>query len=171
MLSSLVRKSLYCWKPEIPMAVIRLLYLAWPLGGFYDAGGRCKSPHTIFMFTSKADMHMKVKTAATIEYTATICWAAEPFVSPEMAWTHFKKNTHVILIKVFNISLRPKWLTRTSRRTLATRNELYHDCTHLPLGLRYRRFPLARSRANSLRNYGKVMFEWTIATHMTVNKM
>lgn len=51
-----------------------------------------------------------------------------------------------------------------------SRNELYRDYTHLSSGLRYRRFPVARSRADSLRNRSKTMHERKIATRVKDKK-
>lgn len=119
-------------------------------------------------------MYKKVNVAAILEYATTLCWTPEPY-SPELAWSFIKGNiqgidARFVPIKTLNNRLRPKWFTRTVRRALAIRNELYGDYIRLPSGQSYRRFLLARSRADSLRNKSKATFEQNIASHMKDNK-
>lgn len=76
-----------------------------------------------------------------------------------------------IRTRVLNISLRPKWFTRTARNALAIRNQVYRDCIHLPSGSCYRNILLARSRVDSIGNLNKAMLERNITTHVKDNKM
>lgn len=72
--------------------------------------------------------------------------------------------------KVLKNSLRPKGLAWTVRCALATKNELYRGFEHILTGPGYRFILAAMSRADSLRNLGKAIFERNIATYVKDNK-
>lgn len=85
---------------------------------------------------------MNFDTAVMIKCDVILCWAQEPFTSPEMARDFIKENIQEIdarflLMKGLNSLLRLRWFTPIVRCALATQNELYCEYTHLPLSLHF----------------------------------
>lgn len=82
---------------------------------------------------------------------------------------HSGDGCEIFANQSLNNCLRPKWFLLTVKRALATRIEFNCDYTRLPSGSRYRRFLLARNRANSFRYRSKAMFKHYIASHLKDN--